>query len=355
MDASSSQSDEERSSSSRNSNRITIAAPKPRRLSITPPVLYNAIPYVPTKAKNSVRQWRETVPKAPSVQQSMLDEQYSQGMTKSPHHVPVFQQEYTPVSVTTLTPGYTSRMRQSPTAEAVSLTLRGPRPLPVTKSRSPQSVMNIDNELPKLPAPFTPQYEPSQLAVNWLLEKRRYHHGEVDLTAKTADNTPFRSPLFDKLLHARLEREQCIPVLLIAMCAVLIGHVLEEWAAGYKVESDFSNEHLASQTAEPEVVPAQTYDYDKLNAYARGSQAAAAETSACGNNDGKTAENGDSKADGDVDVERSEGSSKIDDDINNAIVADREFPTLDSKDHKTISESGLFNVVAHKCHPSVNL
>lgn len=74
---------------------------------------------------------------------------------------------------------------------------------------------------------------------------------------------------------------------------------------------------LTIRTAGPEVVPAQTYDYDELNAYARGSQAAAAETSACGNDDGKTAENGDSKADGDVDVERSEGSSKIDDDINN--------------------------------------
>jgi hypothetical protein len=31
------------------------------------------------------------------------------------------------------------------------------------------------------------------------------------------------------------------------MVIVQIGHVLEEWAAGYKVESDFSNEHLASQ------------------------------------------------------------------------------------------------------------
>jgi hypothetical protein len=79
---------------------------------------------------------------------------------------------------------------------------------------------------------------------------------------------------------------------------------------------------LTIRTAGPEVVPAQTYDYDELNAYARGSPAAAAETSACGNDGGKTAENGDSnsKADDDVDVERGEGSSKmhnLDDDVNN--------------------------------------
>lgn len=134
-------------------------------------------------------------------------------------------------------------------------------------------------------------------SVNWLLTNRTYHHGEVDLKvfppwyscllmfhfflqSKSSNNLPFRTPLLglllrgylidgkpkqDKLLVARLQREQKIPLPLIAMGTVLvklsdlcrvdfflthpfqIGHSLQEYASGYKVENHFSVTNLASQ------------------------------------------------------------------------------------------------------------
>ncbi|KIK49781.1 hypothetical protein GYMLUDRAFT_253574 [Collybiopsis luxurians FD-317 M1] len=150
--------------------------------------------------------------------------------------------------------------------------------------------------------------------VNWLLKDRRYHNGEVDVVKRTSNNRPFRSPLLglllrgylvqgkpkqDRLLLSKLQRDERIPLPFIAMCTVLIGHSLQEFSSGYKVENEFSASNLASHyravvstlntlqqnapayvdllqsdlyeqmmTAGPEVVPPQSYDYDALNAFA---------------------------------------------------------------------------------------
>ncbi|KAF5380310.1 hypothetical protein D9757_007981 [Collybiopsis confluens] len=103
-------------------------------------------------------------------------------------------------------------------------------------------------------------------------------------------------PKQDQLLVARLRRERSIPVPLIALVTVQIGHALQEYASGYKVETAFSASNDASHfraimttlttigkqapeylkflqtnlysqmiTVGPEIVPPQTYDYENLN------------------------------------------------------------------------------------------
>ncbi|KAF5337532.1 hypothetical protein D9757_015446 [Collybiopsis confluens] len=106
-------------------------------------------------------------------------------------------------------------------------------------------------------------------------------------------------PKQDQLLVARLRRERSIPVPLIALVTVQIGHALQEYASGYKVETAFSASNDASHfhaimttlttigkqapeylkflqtnlysqmiTVGPEIVPPQTYDYENLNDFA---------------------------------------------------------------------------------------
>ncbi|KAF5361222.1 hypothetical protein D9757_013234 [Collybiopsis confluens] len=154
--------------------------------------------------------------------------------------------------------------------------------------------------------------------VNWLLGDRRYHHGQLDLKGRTSNNMPFRTPIIsstlrgylienktkqDRLLVAYLKRIRRIPLPLIGMVTVLIGHVLQEYASGRRVETYISVNNLASHyraviitlrelekkapvftevlqtelykdmmTAGPEVVPPQTYNYTDLDAVALAEQ-----------------------------------------------------------------------------------
>ncbi|KAJ3764550.1 hypothetical protein FB446DRAFT_796042 [Lentinula raphanica] len=100
-------------------------------------------------------------------------------------------------------------------------------------------------------------------SVTWLLEGRRYHNYDVNLEARTVHRPqlPFRSNLMamilrgyfvegnpkqDQRLVAKLNADKRIPLPLIAMIAVLIGHVIKEWAAGYKTEIPFAAGVLSS-------------------------------------------------------------------------------------------------------------
>ena len=133
-------------------------------------------------------------------------------------------------------------------------------------------------------------------SVNWLLWDCKYHHGKVDLKVhlkihwwsdyylgcwqnQTTNGLPFQTPLLgmlfrgylikgkpkqDKLLIARLHREERIPIPFIVMATVLvrllyfsillflkcqtqIGHALQEYASGSKVENAFSTANLTHQ------------------------------------------------------------------------------------------------------------
>ncbi|KAE9384479.1 hypothetical protein BT96DRAFT_1098130, partial [Gymnopus androsaceus JB14] len=150
--------------------------------------------------------------------------------------------------------------------------------------------------------------------VTWLLKDRRYHHSQVDLEMRTTDNFPFRTPLLayilrgyfiegrpkrDSLLIATLHRERRIPVALIVMATVLIGHAIQEFASGYQMIHALTTTNLVSHyrsvaetmsnlqqqaapyverlrtdlyeammSAGPQIIPSQTYDYAALNQFA---------------------------------------------------------------------------------------
>ncbi|KAJ3727854.1 hypothetical protein C8R42DRAFT_638949 [Lentinula raphanica] len=172
-------------------------------------------------------------------------------------------------------------------------------------------------------------------SVTWLLEGRRYHNYDVNLEARTVHRPqlPFRSNLMamilrgyfvegnpkqDQRLVAKLNADKRIPLPLIAMIAVLvchplpfmyevfaenvnikIGHVIKEWAAGYKTEIPFAAGVLSShytavmgtltemETDSPKytkrlqeylyremitmgktVIPSEKYDYNALERFA---------------------------------------------------------------------------------------
>ncbi|KAF5343200.1 hypothetical protein D9757_015000 [Collybiopsis confluens] len=145
--------------------------------------------------------------------------------------------------------------------------------------------------------------------VTWLMAKRRYHEGNVNhecnvdwfpTQERTTDGLPFHSSLIgsilrgyffegtpqqDQVLVAYLKKERMVPLPLIAMITTLIGNAIQEYAIGYKQpnvlsakKSRFPSPAFFNRvqkriwkemnTAAPEIVPAQVYDYDTLNALA---------------------------------------------------------------------------------------
>ncbi|KIK64512.1 hypothetical protein GYMLUDRAFT_241061 [Collybiopsis luxurians FD-317 M1] len=84
--------------------------------------------------------------------------------------------------------------------------------------------------------------------VNWLCKDCKYHEGEIDVIARTTNGHPFSSPLLvlmlqgylvkekpkqDELLVDCLKQMKQIPLHLIAMVTVLIGHSLQEYTSGH--------------------------------------------------------------------------------------------------------------------------
>ncbi|KAE9388865.1 hypothetical protein BT96DRAFT_1003807 [Gymnopus androsaceus JB14] len=105
-----------------------------------------------------------------------------------------------------------------------------------------------------------------------------------------ADHRQF--PLLNTIagLHPPLHRERRIPVALIVMAMVLIGHALQEFASGYQMIHALTTTNLVSHnlqqqaapyverlqtdlyeammSAGPQVIPSQTYNYAALNQFA---------------------------------------------------------------------------------------
>ncbi|KAJ3991014.1 hypothetical protein F5050DRAFT_1813094 [Lentinula boryana] len=148
-------------------------------------------------------------------------------------------------------------------------------------------------------------------SVTWLLKDHIFHHGEVDLEKRTTNGLPFQSPLLgvmlrgylmdgkpkqDRLLIAKLQREERIPISFIAMLTILIQHALQEFSSGYKINNPLLNTNLRSHyhvvmstltalqekapdyvdllqtglynqmiTLGPKIIPPQTHNYDSLN------------------------------------------------------------------------------------------
>ncbi|KAF5364853.1 hypothetical protein D9757_012749 [Collybiopsis confluens] len=151
-------------------------------------------------------------------------------------------------------------------------------------------------------------------AVAWLMQDRRYHEGDVDFNARSTNGLPFQTTLIggilrgyfidgkpsqDEILVERLKSHQEIPLPLIAMIVTLIGNAIQEYAIGYKQITLLSAANLGfhytaiiktlkdlklktpayydflqtklwkeMNTAAPEIVPPQVYNYDALTAFA---------------------------------------------------------------------------------------
>ncbi|KAF5346213.1 hypothetical protein D9757_014050 [Collybiopsis confluens] len=103
-------------------------------------------------------------------------------------------------------------------------------------------------------------------AINWLLRERKFHCGAVDIKGRTCDGYPFSSSLIgsilrgyfmdpspraqDKILINDIVEQQKVPLCLIAMITALVGHSLQEYASGRKVEVTFTPKNLGPMYAE---------------------------------------------------------------------------------------------------------
>ncbi|KAK7454593.1 hypothetical protein VKT23_011345 [Stygiomarasmius scandens] len=100
--------------------------------------------------------------------------------------------------------------------------------------------------------------------VQWLTDKRKAHHGEVDCQKKTWDeNAPFKSPLIPRMLHLfffvstgkmdaplvhYLKTAESVPIPLIAMAASTIIHILNGYATGTFQKIEFSAKNMAAES-----------------------------------------------------------------------------------------------------------